>query len=583
MCSAFFLKAQISIGVDQMPQIGDTLIYSNSIDVDSLDIGNTGANQVWDFRALVSGLENEELYVDPSGDTSGLFTDATIAIAGPAGVTTQFAAVTDTEVRGLGLVSSNFLGFGVEVRLDPTQKLYEIPTNYEDSYTTDYNFGFGLADPQPGIDTARVISTSTDIVEADAYGILRLPQGDFEVLRRKVETTSYLSVEAFLVFFWQPLIQDTTITTSYDFFAIESKRELARVTMDSLGTSIASIEWQAGVDALPAMIPMAAFSSEQSSSTTGQIDFTDESSNGPVSWLWDFGDGNTNTMQNPSHVYTVADDYQVCLTATNSAGSDQSCQTITVDVSAIAPVAAFTYAENASTIGQIDFEDQSTNTPTSWLWDFGDSNTSSVQNPSHVYTVEGNYEVCLFATNDGGTSQTCQSIFVEVDLPIPVAAFAYQDTSVTPGLVHFEDLSTNLPTAWLWDFGDGMMSTEKDPQHTFANDSTYNVCLQASNQFGSSEYCEMLFVNVSYLNVAWNPAWQIGPNPSQGELFVNLNDDYKSGLAVEIYSLQGMQLMTTPFVNNELLNISDLANGNYFLVINDGNKILGSRKIQLIK
>jgi PKD repeat protein len=57
------------------------------------------------------------------------------------------------------------------------------------------------------------------------------------------------------------------------------------------------------------------------------VNFTDQSSNGPTSWLWNFGDTGTSTAQDPSHQYTAAGTYTVTLTATNAAGSDQEIKT----------------------------------------------------------------------------------------------------------------------------------------------------------------------------------------------------------------------------------------------------------------
>lgn len=70
--------------------------------------------------------------------------------------------------------------------------------------------------------------------------------------------------------------------------------------------------------------PVAEFSADPLSGSAGVtlISFTDESTNNPTSWLWDFGDGNTSTLQNPTHTYAVANKYTVTLTATNAAGSD---------------------------------------------------------------------------------------------------------------------------------------------------------------------------------------------------------------------------------------------------------------------
>lgn len=76
-----------------------------------------------------------------------------------------------------------------------------------------------------------------------------------------------------------------------------------------------------------------------------------------------------------------------------------------------APVAQFTYQ---LTGGIASFADESTNQPTEWLWDFGDNTTSTDQNPTHEYSVSGTYEVCLTATNEGGSSTICQSVVVIV-------------------------------------------------------------------------------------------------------------------------------------------------------------------------
>ena len=57
-------------------------------------------------------------------------------------------------------------------------------------------------------------------------------------------------------------------------------------------------------------------------SCSGTINFTDLSSNGPTSWFWDFGDGNTSNLQNPSHTYQTGGIYSVSLTTTNQYGTN---------------------------------------------------------------------------------------------------------------------------------------------------------------------------------------------------------------------------------------------------------------------
>lgn len=137
----------------------------------------------------------------------------------------------------------------------------------------------------------------------------------------------------------------------------------------------------------------------------------------------------------------------------------------------------------------IAFTDLSTNSPTSWAWDFGDGGASTLENPSHTFTANGNYYVCLTASNGVGSGTHCE--FVTIDTyAVPAAAFTFSGDPI----VAFTDLSVNDPTAWSWNFGDGATSTLQNPNHTYALNSTYNVCLTASNFMGSNTDCQNVVV-----------------------------------------------------------------------------------------
>lgn len=96
------------------------------------------------------------------------------------------------------------------------------------------------------------------------------------------------------------------------------------------------------------------------------------------------------------------------------------------------PVADFTW--NNVSGGLVTFTDQSDNYPTSWSWTFGDASTSTLQNPNHTYATNNTYNVCLTATNAGGSHQVCKSVTVTGITAANNPPVAFDDTlSVTGG------------------------------------------------------------------------------------------------------------------------------------------------------
>jgi len=128
-----------------------------------------------------------------------------------------------------------------------------------------------------------------------------------------------------------------------------------------------------------------------------------DSSGCATSWEWDFGDGNTNTVQNPIHTYAAPGTYNVQLIAINSAYAcfDTIVKQIVVNTQPTYDFSIAGFCLGNST----QFTDQSDNTVVTivnWLWDFGDGNTSTTQNPSHLYADTGTYTVTLTATTNAG-------------------------------------------------------------------------------------------------------------------------------------------------------------------------------------
>jgi len=176
--------------------------------------------------------------------------------------------------------------------------------------------------------------------------------------------------------------------------------------------------------------PVAAFTSDVQTGTAPlNVTFTDMSTNVPTSWSWDFGDGDTTnaTKQNPVHTYATAGTFTVKLTATNAGGSGSKEKAAYITVSAIAPVAAFTYAPTSDTTPlAVRFTDVSTGTPPlTWAWDFNHDGVtdSTEQSPVYTYATAGRYSVKLTVTNTAGSSMAIQNIAVSETDPVAAPEF----------------------------------------------------------------------------------------------------------------------------------------------------------------
>ena len=262
------------------------------------------------------------------------------------------------------------------------------------------------------------------------------------------------------------------------------------------------------------------FASPTSGSMPLVVRFTDQSTGAPTAWRWVFGDGNTSTDKNPVHTYNKSGRYTVTLTASDANGSNALTKSSYIAVSSVlaAPAASF----SASPISgraplTVGFTDQSTGSPNSWKWDFGDGSNSTEKNPVHTYNESGLYSVKLAVSNSNGSNALTKTDYIAVSgiLNTPIAAFSASPTSgKTPLTVSFTDQSTGLPTSWRWVFGDGNTSTEKNPVHTYNKSGLYSVTLTASNANGSNALTKTGYIAVSNsLAAAFSASPGSGPAP----------------------------------------------------------------------
>ncbi len=177
--------------------------------------------------------------------------------------------------------------------------------------------------------------------------------------------------------------------------------------------------------------PVAAFSADITHGENPMtVTFTDESTGSVDAWLWDFGDGFTSTDQNPVHVYTSVDTFDVTLTASGPDGADQMVKEAFIIVTEPLPVAKFCADVNEGPAPlTIQFSDSSKGPINTWFWDFGDGNNSTDQHPQHVYTKVDTYTVTLIVTGPGGIAKLSKTDYISVQFPTGIAGMSEQPTS----------------------------------------------------------------------------------------------------------------------------------------------------------
>lgn len=233
------------------------------------------------------------------------------------------------------------------------------------------------------------------------------------------------------------------------------------------------------------------------------VTFTDLStvtSGSITGWSWDFGDGNSSNLQNPSHTYASGSSHTVTLTVTTAAGCTNTItQTVTLNV---VPTADFT-AQAGCANNPVSFTDQSTvssGTITGWSWNFGDGNSSNIQNPTHQYAAASSYTVTLTVTSDMGCTN---SFSQQVATTAPNASFT-ATTACANSNTQFTDqttLSAGTIVSWSWDFGDGNNSNLQNPGHTYTTSGNYTVTLTVTSDAGCTDiYTQQ--VTVSAIPVA---------------------------------------------------------------------------------
>lgn len=210
-----------------------------------------------------------------------------------------------------------------------------------------------------------------------------------------------------------------------------------------------------------------------------------------ASYHWDFGDGQTSVDASPTHVYASGGAKTVVLTVTDD---DGATGTATAQLTLVAPNTPPT-AVIGSTISGLSVAFVGTGSTdaegsvVSYLWSFGDGQTSTEASPTHVYASPAEYTVTLTVTDDAGATGSATANVAPTAAPNvpPTAVIGSTVSGMSVAFVGTGSSdSDGSVVGYAWDFGDGQTSTEASPTHVYSSAGDKTVTLTVTDDRGAS-------------------------------------------------------------------------------------------------
>ncbi|MGZ5281513.1 MAG: PKD domain-containing protein [Bacteroidia bacterium] len=256
------------------------------------------------------------------------------------------------------------------------------------------------------------------------------------------------------------------------------------------------------------------------------VTFANFSADEITSYYWDFGNGQVSTDKDPSTVTYQQNDYTdttyiISLTVKNICGTNTYKDSVKVFPKPRA--IAGTDKNSGCSPAKIQFSNISIGKPDFYYWDFGNGKTSTLENPPAqnfvTDSLDSTYTIIFVAGNQCGTDTVRTQILVH-----PKNVTSFFNTSKQNGCVPFDVKFTDFSkgsTYVSWDFGDGNLSADKNPTHTFTREGTYKVRQFANNgcSFDTSEFSITVYPQPD-IKFSHNPRPQCANEPVS---FTNLS------------------------------------------------------------
>jgi PKD repeat protein len=203
-----------------------------------------------------------------------------------------------------------------------------------------------------------------------------------------------------------------------------------------------------------------------------------------------------------------------------------------------------------------------------------------LQNPGNIYVDSGYYTVTFITYGPFVFDTVVKTNYIHVsnNAKPPKARFGmFYESGYA---VQFNDFSSNLPEEWLWDFGDGETSTDRNPIHTYTAIDSYEVCLTVTNLKGGDEKCATLALIVNSIKSIAFKDIEIYPNPTNGLITIS-NLPKGNVYEATLFNHLGAKILTSTLgKSNKNIDLNNINNGVYYLQL---SSTTANRTLKIIK
>jgi len=329
-----------------------------------------------------------------------------------------------------------------------------------------------------------------------------------------------------------------------------------------------------------------------------EVSFTERSTGNIETYIWDFGDRNVVEANNPVHSYARGGFYLVCLTVQNEFGiSNTTCKYIQVAAGSRNNCLADYYFSIDSAGTTVSLVDASFGKPDEWTWEFGDEQSSDLEEPVHLYAESGIYRVGMRIRNSatGCVSKVYKLIDAGAENTGLYASFVYEidstDLKADSYPVDFIGISLGDSKKFKWDFGDGETdSTSIQPRHEYLKPAIFDACFGVYNPITGEENisCDEISTIPSGIKHIGTNAFSLVtyPNPFNDKLIMDYYIPAREHVDISVYDFTGRKISSVVRMNKlpgnhtAEFDCSKFSAGLYYVVMQSGNDYLINKVVK---